>query len=785
MAERKRLNIPLGAFDVSVPRHDAADGTLRAIRNLVPDGSPEDPRWSAAEGAAQLGDLTGVLAVGAHVRSRRGELALQAPTVSAGFYDVDTTDYQVRPMPAGRYAMAMGVIDGVLYIAGGAASGGREATTWAYDFKADSYDTDLADMPAAIDRVASAVLGDGLHVVGGNDGTGTQDTHYRYEPANDEWTTLAALPAPRQDGVMVADPSNNTLHYLGGSSDGSDEQATHYVYSQADDSWTTAAAIPAATKHAQVAYDSGQIYVIGGTSSSTIVTTVRRYTISSDGWGTLTALPTERHKGGAAILDGTIYVIGGENSGATDTSVEAYDISGDSWSDPGHTMPDGGLDVAVVAANSDWILAAGGLDGQTALDAMRAYAPAEAERLEGPSVQDLERLVAVTAGGIHVVSPDTGKHRRVWTFASPDDSRKAQFGQIGDTVWIATATGAGTGAPEGIFALIDDEILPLNLPQLPLIAASSASESDSALEGGKYGFRYAWELRDGTIAWASRPYVLDLASAGEPYTLTFSISAFPRPISDAWKTKLRGVAVFFSDEAVSLAESSSGSESPTDRLFNAPYFRIGTITDLTVGGALEWTDVREAITSYPTLDDDQLTRHQIKAAALQSYNKRLFLGDVAYDFRRPQGSLNLVGAGQAVGENNAPVVAIEDFSTVIYVGQTDGPTAEISDPDGDDIASITITEQFTTGAAANTTYEIEYSVDGGSTWSLDGIITDPGSGGSTHNTTASAPLFRVLCQIEPTDVGSSVPAGVEVTIEAADTVGDSNSDSEFVAFDEA
>jgi len=700
----QREEYPFGRFDVSIPDHEVEPGVLRAIKNLIPTGSPEQPAYSPAELPGQVGDLNGILSLGRYVRSRRGSLSVEVAQAESGsVYDDTTEGYAPAPLPSVRYAHATGHTgDNQIIIAGGAEGGGRTATTTLYNTETNTYE-EGASLPDTIAGMGSCMLGANMHIAGGNAGTGTLDSHYVYETQADTWRALEPLPAARNNGFMVA--GGGFVYYLGGTDDSGTIVDTVYRYDPADDSWDTVAALATATKW-HVAYfvegSPDQIFVVGGNQGSGPVDDVQAWDASADTWTAKTAITTAVQRAAIEEAFGSLFVFGGETGGGLNATIYAYDVAGDTWHDQQETIPDAAEELRAHKIGN-WIFIQGGRDGQTPLDAMRAFYPAsdptdptntteDVDLPTAPPATALRRLVALTRDALYVIDPDTGEARRVYTFPNVDDSRKAQFASIGNQLWIAVSSGAGVGGPDQVLTLIDDAVLTLDLPALPLVSGSKLSETDSALQAGTYAYRYAYVLQNGTLGAASRPFIITIGSADEPATLRFEIEAFPETPPAEWLSQVRGVAVFLTASAFALKETPSGDESAIDRVFNAPYYRIATMTTLATGATtrLDWTDAQEAIPTYPLLDDDQLTRHDIKAAAGFSYNKRLLLGDVAYDWRRPQASLNLVDAGNNLGENNPPVVSPPPFDPpTLYPSTTTIVTFYIDDKEGDNVKDIT------------------------------------------------------------------------------------------------
>src|SRR5437764_13642946 len=101
-------------------------------------------------------------------------------------------------MSTGREGPAAGVINGVLYVAGGVGSGGVGgiAAVEAYD-PATSTWTTKAPMPTARGAAAAGVINGVLYVVGGTtDGGNTPGVHEADAASTNTSTTKKRLPTP-------------------------------------------------------------------------------------------------------------------------------------------------------------------------------------------------------------------------------------------------------------------------------------------------------------------------------------------------------------------------------------------------------------------------------------------------------------------------------------------------------------------------------------------------------------------------------------------------------------
>lgn len=124
---------------------------------------------------------------------------------------------ELPPMPVPRGAMAVGVIDDRLIVAGGASAGRATRRVDAYDLESGRWSR-LADMPTAREHVAGAVVDGSLYVLGGRDArTDALDAAARYDPESDRWERLP--PMPVATGGLDAVAVDGAVIGVGGGND--------------------------------------------------------------------------------------------------------------------------------------------------------------------------------------------------------------------------------------------------------------------------------------------------------------------------------------------------------------------------------------------------------------------------------------------------------------------------------------------------------------------------------------------------------------------------------------
>lgn len=205
------------------------------------------------------------------------------PTRAVEAYDPATNTWTAKaPLPAspGGYGLvdaAVGVINGILYVAGGSTEAGITNTLYAYDPETNTWAT-KTPMPIGRYVGVGAVVNGILYVVGGNVSGGTAATStFAYDPITDTWSTKAPMNISR--GWLTAAVVNNRIYAIG-----------------------------------------------GGTAATNWGTATEEYDPLTDTWTVLADMPTGRQAFGAAEVNGTIHAIGGLNAslGAGLATVEAY-----------------------------------------------------------------------------------------------------------------------------------------------------------------------------------------------------------------------------------------------------------------------------------------------------------------------------------------------------------------------------------------------------------------------------------------------------------------------------
>lgn len=256
--------------------------------------------------------------------------------------------------------------------------------------------------------------------------------------------------------------------------------------------------------------------------------------------------------------------------------------------------------------------------------------------------QSLDRLLALKAGGLYVIDPGQGhKERQLYDFGSADDSRRAQFAQLGDSTVVAVTSegsGGGTangtaGSPEILLEVRDDAVTPLRWAPLPLISVSWTGDTsgDFLPEGtgpAAYVFRVAWQLAGGAIGPASGPLISETPTGSSSYKPTITVDAFPSAPPAGWEEREAGLVV------IGHAPVTDEDGNVTGRAIEQPGFVIGHLEGR-VGDSFTFFSSKEDLVASEAYPPPGLEMHDRVAGAAYAYNQRLLLGDIATDLYAP------------------------------------------------------------------------------------------------------------------------------------------------------
>jgi len=292
-----------------------ADITFIDIDNLA-------PQWISAEGTSGDSTLTfwfnelisDTSATNTGNYSLTG--GLTAGSISGVGHDVWSTKASIS---FARQAPSVGVIDGKLYMAGGADGDNLLSTLEVYNPTTDSWTT-KASTPTSRWVAQAGVIDGKLYVAGGGDDGGYSTALEVYDPSTDTWTTRT--PMPFGVSVGVAGVIDGKLYVA--SIEGM------LMYDPSTDDWQTKTSKPGLRVGRAGGVIDGKLYILAGAydSGESILDIYDPFT---DSWTTGPSAPTARHRATGGVIAGKLYVIGGDTGSGSGYRLEVYDPSTNEW----------------------------------------------------------------------------------------------------------------------------------------------------------------------------------------------------------------------------------------------------------------------------------------------------------------------------------------------------------------------------------------------------------------------------------------------------------------------
>jgi N-acetylneuraminic acid mutarotase len=280
--------------------------------------SAQDGNWVARAPMpeAREGQATGVIngllyvAGGAHNENELSTFEAYDP--------VANTWTAKAPMPTPREHLGAGVVNGILYVLGGVTVSGAVADVDAYDPATNTWSSKAPMLTLRTD-FSVVVVNNILYAIGGYDGTATGNARFKdiveaYDPATNTWTTRSSMPAPRAAAAIGI--VYGRIYLAAGFGVDFAPTGPTYAYDPATDAWTTLASIPTLRQGNPLGGVINGIFYVAGGSVDTVLATVEAYDPLADSWSVVSPMPTARIYLSGAVVGNTFYAIGGSTSGA-------------------------------------------------------------------------------------------------------------------------------------------------------------------------------------------------------------------------------------------------------------------------------------------------------------------------------------------------------------------------------------------------------------------------------------------------------------------------------------
>lgn len=172
---------------------------------------------------------------------------------------------EVASMHVSRGSPAAAVVDGRIYVAGGAPANTAKphSSVEVYDIGADRWEF-APDIPTASHHNAAAVVGGQIYVVGGRTpGNFSLDAIQRLDPGRGNWTKLPPLPAG-SGGLAAVEHDGRLIAIAGGDDPEGWVTSAVWQFDPNTEAWRRLPDLPIARHGHAAAVANGRIYVFGG-----------------------------------------------------------------------------------------------------------------------------------------------------------------------------------------------------------------------------------------------------------------------------------------------------------------------------------------------------------------------------------------------------------------------------------------------------------------------------------------------------------------------------------------
>jgi RNA polymerase sigma factor (sigma-70 family) len=293
---------------------------------------------------------------------------------------------QKADMPTARFIAGSAVVDGKVYVIGGApVSKGMTAVVEEYDPATDTW-TRRTDMPTARQGVCAAAVDGIIYAIGGYAADRIRSTVEAYDLATDMWTTKVDMPTARtQSAIAVVD---GIIYVIGGCNQPPNYPglSTVEAYDPPTNTWTKKADMPTARFIAGSVVVDGKIYVSGGVTKQGgpgawgCVPTVEVYDPATDTWTQASDMPWPRFGHTASVVAGKMYIISGAPGEArvnieVSKTVDVYDPATDTWTTAADFPTAGGNRTADVVDGKIYTIGGNPIHGPFPLSTVYKFDP--------------------------------------------------------------------------------------------------------------------------------------------------------------------------------------------------------------------------------------------------------------------------------------------------------------------------------------------------------------------------------------------------------------------------
>lgn len=258
-------------------------------------------------------------------------------------------------MTTARFASVTGVINGIIYVAGGAYQDAPNHyhylnTLEAYDPIANTWTTKTS-LPGNRAYASGGVINGKLYITGGWDGGGAYlNSLVIYDPVNNTWdSSKSAMPVPRRS-YAAGGVVNNKLYVVGGRNESGNPISIVKEYDPTSDTWTDKTSLPDVRQNSSAATINGKLYIAGGQDLISETNSLLEYDPIGDSWAEKTPMPYQLGRATSAVITTNstytpndnvssekLFIIGGKNlSGEPTEYMLEYNPITNKWKSSAH-----------------------------------------------------------------------------------------------------------------------------------------------------------------------------------------------------------------------------------------------------------------------------------------------------------------------------------------------------------------------------------------------------------------------------------------------------------------
>jgi glucose/arabinose dehydrogenase/N-acetylneuraminic acid mutarotase len=315
-----------GGFNDPLALSLGPDGTIYVSElgaDRVTAMDPHFGRWFSGAPMAHARHELGVASIGTKIYAIGGNVDSASDRKVEEYDTVTKTWRTMADLPEGLDHIGVTAVNNKVYVFGGLESFPAPVNADVYEFDPaagpDGTWSLISTMPQPAGGMAVGVHNGLIYLAGGftthHDTSLTSSNFWRFDPVTRVWTQLPDIPTYRDHvrGEFI----NGKFYVVGGRQDGQlfGRMGTLEVYDPATNQWSTLASMPTPRRGIASTVLEGRLVVLGGEKNpdtpTLVFEEVEAYDPVANTWGNLAPMKTPRHASGAVTINGRIYSVGG------------------------------------------------------------------------------------------------------------------------------------------------------------------------------------------------------------------------------------------------------------------------------------------------------------------------------------------------------------------------------------------------------------------------------------------------------------------------------------------